>query len=479
MEDEGPVLARVLGTRRGRRLALAIEAELVALVAAAAAPHADDGTGPEAEEKPRGKVCVVFAGLGGYGRLLVHKTAERFEGLESFSIGGADNRRTVVLAAHAQPKDAAPFLRYADFVAKAPQRPAPATEATPSDTAAVVPVGDETRGEPPSMAGAQGRATTRPAREPRGVYVPPSRRDPATAAGGRGRGGLYVPPSRRHRDEAQEAHRDHSPTAADSGLEVLLEQEEQEHTTKRRRERGFGEEDTTNTAMTTTTTRPATKVDEELEEVLDRHDAELKALVDEAAFAEWAAAAAASVGPTAAGEGGRRGSPGRSSPDPWASLNRGRRDRRSESRRSAHEEEPDPEVVVNDYPAHVVELYDMEPSISDQELVNLLFGAADTTSGFAQTAGRLRRVNHTTALAAFASHLEAQEAMVRHTTAAGGQFKLRPLAEASSESKAIRGVALEVAKSVVPRPPTDARVARRMLVHALGLSPKRQNTTDN
>ena len=187
-------------------------------------------------------------------------------------------------------------------------------------------------------------------------------------------------------------------------------------------------------------------------------------------------------------------------------------------------------MVVNDYPAHVVELYDVEPAITDQELARLLFGAADATSGFAQTAGRLRRVNHTTALAAFASHLEglfhslhlhsppreegltrgnvttAREAMVRHTTAAGDQFKLRPLAEASPESKAIRGgvppphatssstrscsstrlvawgggaVALEVAKSVVPRPPTDARVARRMLVHALGLSPKRQNTTDN
>jgi hypothetical protein len=108
MEDEGPLLARVLGTRRGRRLALAIEAELVALVAAAAAAGPDapgDGTtGPEGEKVPRrGKVCVVFAGLGGYGRLLVHKTAERFEGLESFSIGGADNRRTVVLAALSQP----------------------------------------------------------------------------------------------------------------------------------------------------------------------------------------------------------------------------------------------------------------------------------------------------------------------------------------------------------------------------------------
>jgi hypothetical protein len=118
-------------------------------------------------------------------------------------------------------------------------------------------------------------------------------------------------------------------------------------------------------------------------------------------------------------------------------------------------------VVVNDYPAHVVEFYEVEPTITDQELARLLFGAADATSGFAQTAGRLRRVNHTTALAAFASHLEglfhslhsppreegltlanvttAREAMVRHTTAAGDQFKLRPLAEASPESKAIRG----------------------------------------
>ncbi len=185
-------------------------------------------------------------------------------------------------------------------------------------------------------------------------------------------------------------------------------------------------------------------------------------------------------------------------------------------------------VVVNDYPAHVVEFYEVEPTITDQELARLLFGAADATSGFAHTAGRLRRVNHTTALAAFASHLEGlfhslrspprEEGLTlanvkqrkrrwcatRQPLVTSSSFdhwqrpaqspkpseevcpppmQLLPLRDRVPQPVWLRGgggaVALEVAKSVVPRPPTDARVARRMLVHALGLSPKRQNTTDN
>jgi hypothetical protein len=74
--------------------------------------------------------------------------------------------------------------------------------------------------------------------------------------------------------------------------------------------------------------------DDELEDALERHDAELKPLTDELAFAEWAER--------------RRASEQReSSGGAWASLGRGRRDRRAEPKRG-HDEEPDPEGTRHD-----------------------------------------------------------------------------------------------------------------------------------
>lgn len=90
MDPEGPVLARALSaSSEARQFLLAIEAELIALVEAANSSSHPPGSG----------LAVAFpAGLGGYGRLLVHKTSERFDGLRSFSVGGHDHRRTLVLA---------------------------------------------------------------------------------------------------------------------------------------------------------------------------------------------------------------------------------------------------------------------------------------------------------------------------------------------------------------------------------------------
>lgn len=109
-EEEQPVLAQALACPRSRRLALAIEAELCALVSKARSrPLAGRGKADndnkedeeEEEEEEEGRqprqLALVLA-LSGYGRLLVHKTVQRFEGLKSFSIGVGSERRTLILA---------------------------------------------------------------------------------------------------------------------------------------------------------------------------------------------------------------------------------------------------------------------------------------------------------------------------------------------------------------------------------------------
>lgn len=97
MEDEGPILGRALASASGRELLLAIEAELCALVEAARHRSALRATG-EGESLPGCLAVVLAEGLGGYARMLVHKTVERFEGLRSFSVGVGPERRTLVLS---------------------------------------------------------------------------------------------------------------------------------------------------------------------------------------------------------------------------------------------------------------------------------------------------------------------------------------------------------------------------------------------
>lgn len=91
------MLAQALAGGPERRLLLAIEAELRSLVEAARARrHA--ACASTAGGEPQQVAVVLAAGMGGYVRLLVHKTVDRFVGLRSFSIGVGPDRRTLVLA---------------------------------------------------------------------------------------------------------------------------------------------------------------------------------------------------------------------------------------------------------------------------------------------------------------------------------------------------------------------------------------------
>ncbi|XP_033621450.1 R3H and coiled-coil domain-containing protein 1, partial [Fukomys damarensis] len=113
--------------------------------------------------------------------------------------------------------------------------------------------------------------------------------------------------------------------------------------------------------------------------------------------------------------------------------------------------------------AHVVEIYDFEPALRTEDLLA-------TFSEFQDKGLKIQWVDDTHALGIFPCLASATEALTKEFSI----LKIRPLTEGTKQSKLRALQRLKLLRLVKERPQTDAAVARRLVAQALGLQHKKK-----
>uniref|UniRef100_G3RD81 R3H domain and coiled-coil containing 1 n=2 Tax=Gorilla gorilla gorilla TaxID=9595 RepID=G3RD81_GORGO len=113
--------------------------------------------------------------------------------------------------------------------------------------------------------------------------------------------------------------------------------------------------------------------------------------------------------------------------------------------------------------AHVVEIYDFEPALKTEDLLA-------TFSEFQEKGFRIQWVDDTHALGIFPCLASAAEALTREFSV----LKIRPLTQGTKQSKLKALQRPKLLRLVKERPQTNVTVARRLVARALGLQHKKK-----
>ncbi|XP_023371315.1 R3H and coiled-coil domain-containing protein 1 [Otolemur garnettii] len=113
--------------------------------------------------------------------------------------------------------------------------------------------------------------------------------------------------------------------------------------------------------------------------------------------------------------------------------------------------------------AHVVEIYDFEPELKTEDLLA-------TFSEFQEKGFKIQWVDDTHALGIFPCLASATEALTKEFSA----LKIRPLTQGSKQSKLKALQRPKLLRLAKERPQTNAAVARRLVARALGLQHKKK-----
>ncbi|XP_021570939.1 R3H and coiled-coil domain-containing protein 1 [Carlito syrichta] len=113
--------------------------------------------------------------------------------------------------------------------------------------------------------------------------------------------------------------------------------------------------------------------------------------------------------------------------------------------------------------AHVVEIYDFEPALKTEDLLM-------TFSEFQEKGFKIQWVDDTHALGIFPCLASAAEALTREFSA----LKIRPLTQGTKQSKLKALQRPKLLRLAKERPQTNAAVARRLVARALGLQHKKK-----
>uniref|UniRef100_A0A8C5KEV2 R3H domain and coiled-coil containing 1 n=1 Tax=Jaculus jaculus TaxID=51337 RepID=A0A8C5KEV2_JACJA len=113
--------------------------------------------------------------------------------------------------------------------------------------------------------------------------------------------------------------------------------------------------------------------------------------------------------------------------------------------------------------AHVVEIYDFEPALKTEDLVA-------NFSEFQEKGFKIQWVDDTHAIGIFPCQASAAEALAKEFSV----LKIRPLAQGSKQSKLKALQRPKLLRLMKERPQTDSAVARRLVARALGLQHNRK-----
>ncbi|XP_004452422.2 R3H and coiled-coil domain-containing protein 1 [Dasypus novemcinctus] len=113
--------------------------------------------------------------------------------------------------------------------------------------------------------------------------------------------------------------------------------------------------------------------------------------------------------------------------------------------------------------AHVVEIYDFEPALKTEDLLAAF-------SEFQEKGLKIQWVDDTHALGIFPCLLSAAEALARDFSV----LKIRPLTQGSKQAKLKALQRPKLLRLTKERPQTNTAVARRLVARALGLQPKKK-----